>query len=188
MESKNEIELSKIVRSIWSNKAKFIFLSLSFYAIFASFLYTNTLTRPSISYITLPLLNENENSDVDISALITIENINLALMFLGVLHGLTNLGGTLLAIIASNISKNKDTILYYIASGYLIFAIFQLFFVNIFFERLNLLNLNYVWLPILIFLLSRIVFNRIENIMFYRLLNIFTLFYGIYILINSLIL
>ena len=117
-----------------------------------------------------------------------IKNINLALMLLGVLHGFTNLGGTLLAIIASNISKNKDTILYYIANGYLIFAIFQLLFVNIFFEKLNLLNLQYIWLPIFIFLLSRIIFNKIENIIFYRLLNIFTLFYGIYILINLLIL
>ena len=117
-----------------------------------------------------------------------IKNINLALIFLGILHGFTNLGGTLLAIIASNISKNKDTILYYIANGYLIFAIFQLLFINIFFEKLNLFNLKYIWLPIIIFLLSRIIFNKIENVIFYKLLNIFTLLYGIYILINSIIL
>ena len=61
-----------------------------------------------------------------------IKKINIALVFLGIIHGLTNLGGTLLSIIASNIDKNKNVIRYNIASGYFIFAIFQLVFINIF--------------------------------------------------------
>ena len=47
-------------------------------------------------------------------------------MALGIIHGLTNLGGTLLCILASNLSKDKNIIRYQIASGYFIFALFQL--------------------------------------------------------------
>ena len=54
-------------------------------------------------------------------------------MILGFIHGLTNLGGILLSILSSNISDNKNIIRYNMASGYFIFAILQILFVNILF-------------------------------------------------------
>ena len=115
-----------------------------------------------------------------------IRNINFALIVLGVIHGLTNLGGTLLSILASNLNKDKNIIRYKIASGYFIFAIFQLIFINIFYVKINFIYLKFIWIPILIFLISQYIFNKIENILFYKLLNIFTLIYGFYIFLNSL--
>ena len=115
-----------------------------------------------------------------------IRNINFALIVLGVIHGLTNLGGTLLSILASNLNKDKNIIRYKIASGYFVFAIFQLIFINIFYVKINFIYLKFIWIPILIFLISQYIFNKIENILFYKLLNIFTLIYGFYIFLNSL--
>ncbi|MBI28268.1 MAG: hypothetical protein CMI95_00015 [Pelagibacteraceae bacterium] len=117
-----------------------------------------------------------------------LKNINLALMFLGIIHGLTNLGGTLLSILASNLNKDKNIIRYQIASGYFIFAVFQLFFINIFYEKINFIYLKFIWIPILIFFISQKIFKKIKNILFYKLLNLFALIYGIYIFINSLML
>ena len=115
-----------------------------------------------------------------------IKNINFALVVLGIIHGLTNLGGTLLSILASNLNKDKNIIRYNIASGYFIFAIFQLVFINIFYQKINFIYLKFIWMPILIFLVSQKIFNKIENILFYKLLNLFILIYGFYIFLNSL--
>ncbi len=114
-----------------------------------------------------------------------IKNINLALVFLGLIHGLTNLGGSLLSLIASNTTTDKSIIRFYIASGYLIFAIFQIIFVNIFFQKISFSYLTLLWVPVLIFFISQILFKKINNILYYKLLNLFALLYGIYILINA---
>ena len=113
-------------------------------------------------------------------------NINFPLVVLGIIHGLTNLGGTLLSILASNLDKDKNIIRYKIASGYLIFAIFQLIFINIFYDKINFIYLKFIWIPVLIFLISQYIFKKMESILFYKLLNIFTLIYGSYIFLNSL--
>ena len=113
-----------------------------------------------------------------------IKKINFSLMILGFIHGLTNLGGILLSILSSNISDNKNIIRYNIASGYFIFAIFQILFVNIFYQKINLIYLKFIWIPILIFFLSQIIFKKIKNILYYKLLNYFTLIYGFYIFFN----
>ena len=115
---------------------------------------------------------------------IKIKNINLTLKFLGLFHGLTNLGGSLLAIISSNVDKDKNIIRYNISSGYLIFALFQLSVVNLFFEKLNFQYLEFIWLPILIFFISQTLFKKMNDILFYKMLNIFTLIYGSYILFD----
>ena len=114
-----------------------------------------------------------------------IKKINFSLMILGFIHGLTNLGGILLSILSSNISDNKNIIRYNIASGYFIFAIFQILFVNIFYQKINLIYLKFIWIPILIFFLSQIIFKKIENILYNKLLNYFILIYGFYIFFNS---
>ena len=113
-------------------------------------------------------------------------NINFPLVVLGIIHGLTNLGGTLLSILASNIDKDKNIIRYKIASGYFIFAVFQLIFINFFYQEINFTYLKFIWIPILVFLISQIVYKKMENILFYKLLNLFTLIYGFYIFLNSL--
>ena len=115
---------------------------------------------------------------------IEIKNINLSLKILGLFHGLTNLGGSLLTLISSNIYNNKDTIRYNISNGYLIFALFQLSLINIFFQKVNFDYLKFIWLPVLIFIFSQKLFKRMNNNVYYISLNIMTFLYGIYIFVD----
>ena len=93
----------------------------------------------------------------------------------------TNLGGSLLSIISSNVHSDKNVIRYNISSGYFIFALFQLLLINIFFNQINFDYLKFIWLPIIIFTLSQRLFKKMNDVIYYTSLNIFTLFYGIYI-------
>ena len=112
---------------------------------------------------------------------IKFKNINLSLKFLGLFHGLTNLGGSLLSIISSNIYNDKNIIRYNISTGYLIFALFQLLLINIFFEKIDFDYLIFLWLPIITFIISQKFFKRMNNVIYYTSLNILTLLYGIFI-------
>ena len=47
-------------------------------------------------------------------------------LIMGIIHGLTNLGGALLAILASGRSTNKEAIRYTIAHYYLSFSVIQM--------------------------------------------------------------
>ena len=115
---------------------------------------------------------------------IKIKNINFSLKFLGLFHGLTNLGGSLLTIISTNVHSNKNIIRYNISSGYFIFALFQLLLINLFFNQINFDYLKFIWLPIIIFTLSQRFFKKMNDVIYYTSLNIFTLSYGIYIFAN----
>ena len=115
---------------------------------------------------------------------IKIKNINFSLKFLGLFHGLTNLGGSLLTIISTNVHSNKNIIRYNISSGYFIFALFQLLLINIFFNQINFNYLKFIWLPIIIFTLSQRFFKKMNDVIYYTSLNIFILSYGIYIFVN----
>ena len=115
---------------------------------------------------------------------IKIKNINFSLKFLGLFHGLTNLGGSLLTIISTNVHSNKNIIRYNISSGYFIFALFQLLLINIFFNQINFGYLKFIWLPIIIFTLSQRFFKKMNDVVYYKSLNIFTLSYGVYIFFN----
>ncbi len=115
-----------------------------------------------------------------------IKNINFSLKFLGLFHGLTNLGGSLLTLISTNVSNDKNIIRNNISSGYFIFALFQLFLVNFFFEKLNFNYLEFIWIPIVIFFISQKFFIKMNNQFYYFSLNIFTFFYGVYIFVDIL--
>ena len=112
---------------------------------------------------------------------IKIKNTNFSLKFLGLFHGLTNLGGSLLTIISTNVHSDKNVIRYNISSGYFIFALFQLLLINIFFKQINFDYLKFIWLPVVIFTLSQRFFKKMNDVIYYNSLNIFALFYGIYI-------
>ena len=140
----------------------------------------NFVLIASIFLITFSALNIRNLNNKKIK----IKNINFSLKFLGLFHGLTNLGGSLLTIISSNVHSDKNIIRYNISSGYLIFALFQLLLINIFFNQINFDYLKFIWLPIIIFILSQKFFKKMNNTLFYNSLNIFTLSYGIYIFID----
>ena len=114
-----------------------------------------------------------------------LKNLNLNLVILGFVHGISNLGGGILTIISSNLSKEKKQIRFYIASGYFIFALFQLLIVNIFFQKIQFDYLKYIWIPILIFIISNKVFNYINSKNYFYLINIFIFMYGLFLLLKN---
>lgn len=141
----------------------------------------NFILIVSIFLIIFPILNITNFKRKKIK----IKNINFFLKLLGLLHGLTNLGGSLLTIISSNLHTNKNIIRYNISSGYLIFALFQLLLINLFFSQINIDNLRYIWLPIIIFIFSQKFFKKMNDLLYYNSLNIFILSYGVFIFIDS---
>ena len=109
--------------------------------------------------------------------------IKLSLVVLGLLHGLTNLGGSLLTLISSNISKEKIEIRSNISFGYLIFGIIQLSFIVFYTDSFVMGNPIYFIIPILAFFVSQKLYQAASSMSFSLILNTFVLIYGIYILI-----
>jgi len=109
----------------------------------------------SIFLIVFSVLNLGNLSNKKIK----LKNINFSLKFLGLFHGLTNLGGSLLSIISTNIHSDKNIIRY----------------------KINFDYLRFIWLPIIIFIISQRFFKKINDVIYYTSLNILSLLYGIYI-------
>ena len=106
---------------------------------------------------------------------------------LGISHGLTNLGGSLLTILSSTINKqDKYKTRYCISYGYLVMGIFQISGLYIFsnhnIERANLL---YLILVFLIYFPTQKIFRNFKSERFSNFLNVFALFYGLIILIKN---
>ena len=114
------------------------------------------------------------------------KRINLGLIILGLIHGFTNLGGSLFTLICANINKQKKIIRQNIASGYLIFGTVQLLFINIFYKTLTISNLYYLYIPIISFFIAQYFYNKINNELFSKILNVTILLYGTYMLLNNL--
>ncbi len=109
--------------------------------------------------------------------------MNASLVFLGILHGVTNLGGSLLTLISSKISSDKLEVRGNIAYGYLFFGIIQIIYLLLFFERISFSYLTYIFIPILAFYLSRSFYNKINSSNFSLILNFFVLVYGVYLVL-----
>ena len=107
---------------------------------------------------------------------------SLSLALLGLLHGFTNLGGGLLALISSNIGNSKLEVRTNIAFGYLVFGAIQILYVNIFIQSMDLDNLFLIIIPIICFFISQIIFNKISGKLFPILINYMVLIYGIFLL------
>jgi len=111
----------------------------------------------------------------------------LFLSILGIIHGLTNLGGSLLTILSSTINKqDKHKTRYCISYGYLVMGIFQISGLYIFSNnRIEIVNLLYLILVFLIYFPTQKIFSNFKGEKFSTFLNIFALFYGVVILIKN---
>ena len=114
------------------------------------------------------------------------ERVNISLVVLGLIHGFTNLGGSLLTLICANLNKQKIVIRHNIAAGYLILGTIQLLFINIFYKTLVISNLYYLYIPIISFFIAQYFYNKMNSQLFSKILNITVLLYGIYIFLNNL--
>ena len=113
---------------------------------------------------------------------------NSALVGIGCVHGLTNMGGSFLAIYSTLVSKNvKETARYYICYGYLIMGVLQYITVLFLsFEDLKFTKLYYILLAIIIYFPTQKIFKNINNKKFSKYINLIALFYGLLILVSYL--
>ena len=112
---------------------------------------------------------------------------NFILIGIGSVHGLTNMGGSFLAIYSNLVSKNiKEVARYYICYGYLIMGIFQyLIVILISFDDLRFGKLYYLLIALVIYFPTQKIFKNIDDRKFSKYINIIALIYGILIIATS---
>ena len=110
----------------------------------------------------------------------------LILIVIGSVHGLSNMGGSFLAIYSTLISQNKKEIArYYICYGYLIMGLFQyLMVLSIGNDSLDFTKLYYLVIALLIYFPTQKIFKNLDDRKFSNYINIIALSYGLLILIN----
>ena len=108
------------------------------------------------------------------------------LVGIGFIHGLTNMGGSFLAIYSTLVSQNKkETARYYICYGYLIMGILQYFIVLLLsFKTLVFTKLFYILFALILYFPSQNFFKNINDKKFSKYINIIALVYGILILVT----
>ena len=108
----------------------------------------------------------------------------IVLIGIGCVHGLTNMGGSFLAIYSTLVSENvKEVTRYYICYGYLIMGLFQYSMVLfISYENLNFTKLYYLIIALLIYFPTQKIFKNIDDRKFSKYMNIIALAYGLLIL------
>ena len=108
------------------------------------------------------------------------------LIGIGCVHGLTNMGGSFLAIYSTLISKNiKEVARYYISYGYLIMGVLQ--FITVLFISFKILDFNklyYIFLAVIIYFPTQKIFKNINDKKFSKYINLIALTYGVLILLS----
>ncbi len=104
----------------------------------------------------------------------------LVLIGIGSVHGLTNMGGSFLAIYSTLVSQNKKEIArYYICYGYLIMGILQ--YLTVLFISYNSLEFTkffYILFALIIYFPAQKLFRNIQDKKFSKYINIIALIYG----------
>ena len=108
------------------------------------------------------------------------------LIGIGCVHGLTNMGGSFLAIYSTLVSHNKKEIArFYICYGYLIMGILQYFIVLLLSSKtLEFTKLFYILFAFVLYFPSQNIFKNINDKKFTKYINIIALIYGILIIIT----
>tara|TARA_Y100000768_G_C23569194_1_gene491909 strand:- start:111 stop:536 length:426 start_codon:yes stop_codon:yes gene_type:complete len=112
---------------------------------------------------------------------------NIFLIFLGIIHGLTNLGGGFLALYSNIIvKKNKNLTRYYISYGYLVMVSVQLIILFTLYNKdFDYYNLFYVILVFIFYLPTQLIYKKIKVDNFSMIIKIIAILYGFIVLGNS---
>jgi hypothetical protein len=109
----------------------------------------------------------------------------LILVFIGSVHGLTNMGGGFLTIFSSLINNsNKRLTRYFISYGYLIMGLLQYcILVLLEYKDLSFSTIYYIFLVLIVYFPSQRIFKKVNDLLFSKIISIIALFYGIIIII-----
>ncbi len=108
-------------------------------------------------------------------------------LVMGVIHGLTNLGGALLAVLASGTHTEKEAVRYTVAHYYLAFSIIQMLFLATVMGHLDILasNLPAAAVAAVVYLLvGNRIFIRTSNQSYNTALTMFIAVYGAAVLLK----
>ena len=114
---------------------------------------------------------------------------SLYLMIMGMIHGITNLGGALLSAIVFSKNLSKDSKRATIAICYLTFALFQIITLIIAFNDNSFLNIfNFVyWIlgPVTFFTVEKYLYFRIDGRKYIKYSNFFLFVLGLMLIIKN---
>lgn len=108
-------------------------------------------------------------------------------LLMGLVHGMTNLGGALLAILASGTSTDKEEIRNTVALYYLAFSTMQMLFLSFVMGHGNLFvsNLTTAGVSALVYLLiGKRIFNLTSNPAYNTALTVFIAAYGMVVILK----
>ena len=109
------------------------------------------------------------------------KNIQIYYILIGLIHGVSNMGGGPLSIVMSTIYLKKDTIRANVAFIYLILAMFQLVVLSVI--SLNTFRIEVLWLILVslmsYFLTKKYISSKVNDEKYSFLLNIIVLIYGV---------
>lgn len=112
------------------------------------------------------------------------------LVLTGIIHGLTNLGGSLLTILVQQKGYPKDSARVTIAAAYILFALFQLMTLITTNEKARVMLLNnsgYVWVGVLVYLIANELFyKRLSNQTYAKAFSFFLFCSGLLVVVKSL--
>ena len=160
----------------------FIYIALSFHQLINFKLYTSLviILFSVISLFKKKIFSKNKINKV---------TGKIILIAIGIIHGLTNLGGSLLAIFSTLISNsNKNLSRYFISYGYMVMSFIQiliLFLIEK--EYFNLTNIYYIITAFILYFPTQKLFQKFNNKRFLKIINILALIYGLGVLASSLL-
>jgi len=158
--------------------ALFLLLALNFKEILNFKFYV------AIFLIVSSLLALNKNTYSSLKKNI-LKYKKLILIFIGSVHGLTNMGGGFLTIFSSLINNNdKNLTRYFISYGYLIMGLLQYsILIWLEYRNLNFSKIYYIFLVLIIYFPLQKIFKKVNNFLFSKIISVIALLYGFIILI-----
>jgi len=139
----------------------------------------------SIILIISSITTINSNKFYSLSDAI-FKSRKLVLMFIGIIHGVSNMGGSFLSIFSSSMSKNNKLLTrQYISYGYLSMGIIQYLILAIFYtSNLSFNKFFYIFLAIIVYFPSQSIFNFVIYNIYVKVISIVAMIFGMSILMS----
>jgi hypothetical protein len=143
-------------------------------------------TYVAAALIISSILILNKNRIIKIDTFI-LKYRKLSLVFIGTVHGFTNMGGSFLSMFSTVVTADRASARKYIAFGYLVMGTLQYITLLIFGTRhIDLDNLYYVIVPLVVFFPTQNLFKKIDDWLFMNIITYIALIFGFLVLGNSL--
>ena len=143
-------------------------------------------TYVAAALIISSILILNKNRFIKIDTFI-LKYRKLSLVFIGTVHGFTNMGGSFLSMFSTLVTADRESARKYIAFGYLVMGTLQYITLLIFGTRhIDLDNLYYVIVPLVVFFPTQNLFKKVDDSLFMNIITYIALIFGFLVLGNRL--